>query len=596
MKNLNKRSFLTFLLALAIYSFCFSGVYANTYQLQGVSGTWMHVDGGTNIRGVGTNEIRWGEPAVTGAETSGLRFAGSSRQTFSEGETFELAALTHFNWPIYNAADGARLRITLEFSSPVASPQLDHFYFEIDETPNVQGSCPPWQITTTPCDDMITFPNIYEAQTFVIGNRECVLEIVGFTDSYPGGNVLPYFITEEYKNSTAYLVGKLSCKAASAICGDLDGERFACGTQSWPSNDFCRVGSPQPSDISNKFPSEGEGVDWKCVNDGDSVDCGASREPKPTCGTYANRFDYDKDGWPSVGSYCSEGTPTSTPDYPNVGEKVSWFCESDKQPKCTSDKCVAERGEPNPWISTRGGFVHSGGDIEFTIRDVFYPNLIGPDNEKVSISTELLTLLGTLDISGERLFYKLRPYQKNLTHPWYQELLLKAQKANPQGDKWSIVQNENDIDLDLCKNRQHVYFVEENLNVNPSLYKDIGVVGINGCIFIVKGNINIKAGNDESQNSTFPKYDIVRGYFVSDGTITIEKDEVGDINDGLKIVGGLFATGSGTSVKIERALLPGHNMDYPTVVIFHDARYLDIARKILGDSFSGYVRDVGLKE
>ncbi len=598
MRSLNKKIFLTLLFVLILCSFYSNELYANTYQLDSVSGIWTRVDGGTNIRGRGTKEIRWGEPAPGSSATSGLRFSGSGKQTFTEGETFELATLTHFNWPIYNAADGARLKLSMRFSSPIANPELDHFYFEVDETPNIQGACPPWQITTTPCDDMITFPDIYDEQSFVIGNRECVLEIRGFTDSYPGGNVLPYFITEEYKNSTAYLVGKLSCVTASAICGDLDGENYACGTQTWPSNDFCLVGEPKPSDISDKFPQEGETVNWECLNDGESVDCSARREPDPLCGGYANTFDYNQENWPTGSSYCSIGTPTATPAYPGVGEEVEWFCESEKQPKCSSSKCVAKRGEPNPWISTRGGFVHSGNDITFMIRDIFYPSLIGPGSEKVSLSTELLTLYGTLDVTGEQLYYKLQNYEKKLTHPWYEELLLKAQKANPQGNKWSIVQNENDskFNLNLCRNSQHIYFVQGDLNVNPSLYKNLGVDSINGCIFIVKGNINIKAGDDESLNSTLPKYDIVRGYFVSDSTITIKKDEVGDVNDGLKIVGGLFATGPGTSVKIERALLPEHNMDYPTVVLFHDARYLDIARKILGDSFSGYIRDIGLKE
>ena len=128
-----------------------------------VTGVWTSVNGGRYITGVNTNEVRWGES--TGFGKSGLRFDGSGLQSFNTGDTFYLGALTHFNFPITDAADGATLKITLEFEKPGVSPNPEFsFYFHINETTNTFGlrDCPSFQESNTPCDDKITFPSIDE--------------------------------------------------------------------------------------------------------------------------------------------------------------------------------------------------------------------------------------------------------------------------------------------------------------------------------------------------------------------------------------------------------------------------------------------------
>jgi hypothetical protein len=93
-------------------------------------------------------------------------------------------------------------------------------------------------------------------------------------------------------------------------------------------------------------------------------------------------------------------------------------------------------------------------------------------------------------------------------------------------------------------------------------------------------------------------YDIVRGFFVVDGEVNIEfGDKDREIRDGLKVVGGIFSTGGNPSFRLRRSLQLKDNLLYPTVVIFHDARYMDIARRVFGNTFgTGEIRDIGLKE
>jgi hypothetical protein len=83
-----------------------------------------------------------------------------------------------------------------------------------------------------------------------------------------------------------------------------------------------------------------------------------------------------------------------------------------------------------------------------------------------------------------------------------------------------------------------------------------------------------------------------------DGEIDITFVDRGkNIRDGLKVTGGLFATGGEKSVKLGRSLQLKDNLLYPTLIVFHDARYLDIGRNILGDTFGGgYIKDVGFIE
>ena len=184
---------------------------SDPYALTSVTGVWTSINGGSGHSGEDTNEIRWGTPA--GSTKSGLKFTNSGAQSFNEGNAFYLGMLTHMNWGTQagTAATGATLQITLDFNRPDIANQVFTYNFAIEETSN--GNlyyCPDYQISDTPCDDKVTFPNSYGTQVFVIDDVQYTLVIDGFVSEYPSGAALSAFVTEEQKDNNAFLVGHLS--------------------------------------------------------------------------------------------------------------------------------------------------------------------------------------------------------------------------------------------------------------------------------------------------------------------------------------------------------------------------------------------------
>lgn len=181
------------------------------YQLASSHGTWTAVNGGSNVNGINTNEVRWG---ITEGQQSGLRYDGSGSQGFNENDKINLGKLTHYNFPINNAANGATLRITLKFDSPGVAPDPTFtFQFNIDETANVhdEDNCASWHTPGfPPCDDMITFPHSFPTQSFTIGDKLYTLKIDGFSTTTNGSNPISQFITHEGQSNEAYLIGSLS--------------------------------------------------------------------------------------------------------------------------------------------------------------------------------------------------------------------------------------------------------------------------------------------------------------------------------------------------------------------------------------------------
>lgn len=181
------------------------------YGLDSSLGIWTAVSGGSNVNGVNTNEVRWGNSE---GQQSGLRFDGSGSQTFNENDKISLGKLTHFNFPITNAANGATLKITLKFNAPGVAPDpMFTFNFDINETSNTrhESDCAAWHTPGyPPCDDMITFPNSYPTQNFTIGDKLYTLKINGFSTTTDGSNPISQFITHEGQSNEAYLIGSLS--------------------------------------------------------------------------------------------------------------------------------------------------------------------------------------------------------------------------------------------------------------------------------------------------------------------------------------------------------------------------------------------------
>ncbi len=274
----------------------------------------------------------------------------------------------------------------------------------------------------------------------------------------------------------------------------------------------------------------------------------------------------------------------------------------------------------SPWISTRAGLVHSD-SIDLAIKRTEYPDIIEgiteryanmESDEKTTLSTELATttheVLFGFEPRPEDQFYSILGYHKMLNHPWFDRLHDRAKSSDEEYiDQWSFVEVGNTPNLARCtEEKPHIYFIEGDLHVNPLEYENLADGNLNGCLFIVQNNMTISEGEyksegvDPSADVYAPGYDLVRGYFIVDGEINIEfVDREKPVRDGLKVVGGLFATGAETekSIRLGRSLQLKDNMKFPTLIVFHDSRYFDASRQILGSTLGGgYIRDVGFKE
>jgi hypothetical protein len=160
---------------------------SDTYAFTSVSGIWTDISGGSGHEGENTNEIHWGTPA--GSSKSGLKFTNSGAQSFNEAETFYLGMLTHMNWGTKagTAANGATLQITLDFNRPDIANQTFTYDFDIEETtnqPRVSDCHSGYQISSTPCDDKVTFPTSYGSTSFTIGDKLYTLKIDGFVNAF----------------------------------------------------------------------------------------------------------------------------------------------------------------------------------------------------------------------------------------------------------------------------------------------------------------------------------------------------------------------------------------------------------------------------
>ena len=293
---------------------------------------------------------------------------------------------------------------------------------------------------------------------------------------------------------------------------------------------------------------------------------------------------------------------------------------------CNYTSVQTEQNLGVPWVATRGGLVYSRGDINLpTGTDhVNYQNLnlqkfkdsdFAPD-EQTGLGTEWVAS-GDDSMSFERSGFEYessnyinRIWQEKVqTSSFYEQLQELADLRGfdyygPSGDM-----NTSNVD---CHEEQKVYFVDGDLEVYPEDF-DGSVIGTrnNGCIFVVSGDITLAeqdgvSAEAQTQGDGAPYYNIVEGFFIADGEINVDfvqEDE--SRRDGLKVVGSLIAGSGGVdkeehiygSIRLRRTLQLEDNMQYPTLIIFHDPRYMDIAKEAFGSTLGGgHIRDVGWME
>lgn len=155
------------------------------------------------------------------------------------------------------------------------------------------------------------------------------------------------------------------------------------------------------------------------------------------------------------------------------------------------------------------------------------------------------------------------------------------------------------INSGLICNKKALIFVKGNLTINPPLFNTASLSdslsNSNGCIFVVGGNVNIRAGSNVA-DGTF-EYDKVNAFIVSDGVITIEKDSLTPpyIVDGVYINGGLISKGGDESIDIRRTLRLQERLLYPVFAIDLHPKYGMLAEKFFGNSYVIQSTEVGLK-
>ncbi|GCL43011.1 THxN family PEP-CTERM protein [Dolichospermum planctonicum] len=190
---------------------------AQAIQLNSLTGSWTSVNGGAFVNGLETDQVRWGDP-VSGSGQSGLGFVGSAPPSvsFPVNTNFVLGTLTHYNFVVAGgtAASGANLGISLNLSNAgeTINPQFN-YAFNIDETVNQEGNvdaCDPTkQISSVPCDDVITFDNSQQ-QIFILNGNQYELKISGFSSNPTNFSPIAQFTTIERQENNAYLLGKIT--------------------------------------------------------------------------------------------------------------------------------------------------------------------------------------------------------------------------------------------------------------------------------------------------------------------------------------------------------------------------------------------------
>ncbi len=128
-------------------------------------------------------------------------------------------------------------------------------------------------------------------------------------------------------------------------CGPANGVESGVA----PSAGLCAIGtaSPVPPTLSgNTWIWQCKGLDNNATSD--DVSCSAPRKENGACNsTCAGPYTWDATGY--RGSYCSTGTPSSTPAFPGYGQTVTWGCAGIGTGTSTSPTaCSATRGTPPP--------------------------------------------------------------------------------------------------------------------------------------------------------------------------------------------------------------------------------------------------------
>ncbi|MBD3329295.1 hypothetical protein GF357_02265 [Candidatus Dojkabacteria bacterium] len=310
------------------------------------------------------------------------------------------------------------------------------------------------------------------------------------------------------------------------------------------------------------------------------------------------------------------------------------------------------------WMTTKAGLVYSGGAVALPVLDSNDSDTLampGYDNfefrkDQVQVSTELLLASGpsaievyerTNDNKYFNPYIRLSAGQNTAGALLYNDLIVGlTEKISKSPDEYDEVVLPGDtIDAastgstsDICSAGKEKCVIRANsgltvehgaapgneafvcdlptavivangpLNINSNIETDVtGDFSKNGCIFISQGDINIQEGVWQSQSggtpTSKPNYDLLQGYFLAFGNLSVEAtDETNETADGLRVDGSLIGLGLvSPSVEFKRSLKLRDNVEFPSVAVHFDPRYLYISREFFTDSVDVYRKGIGFK-
>lgn len=204
MRKSRYRSWKVVLLALIVVGLSASST--NALMLSSVNGIWSNVIGSDSVNfvhdvsvGYGNgqeDQVRWGDADPQ----SGLGFTGVAGSVFDIGTAFEIGRLRHFNNVITDSAMWADLTLNFMFSNPEGETGMD-FTFGINETPNIPGD-------DAGSEDIIDFPDVFQAQTFELAGVHYIIELLGFGDN--SNDLVNQFQTPERGEKSTLLWGQIT--------------------------------------------------------------------------------------------------------------------------------------------------------------------------------------------------------------------------------------------------------------------------------------------------------------------------------------------------------------------------------------------------
>ena len=301
----------------------------------------------------------------------------------------------------------------------------------------------------------------------------------------------------------------------------------------------------------------------------------------------------------------------------------------------------------NDWMATAGGLAYSDGGTSFTVKDldgVIWSGTLPPSNYGSNPGLIPPDVNFTSEMWGENSDYPISFVPRSPLNSYslsrftgiklekdnYYTLLLDSYEKNKKnlGDnvterinigifsnavsnycssEYCVFKYDSSSDVIINQgfacNKKTLMLINSDLIIQPPLKNSTSdtLSKINGCIFVVSGNVSILDGGDASNNNTSFKYDKVNGYILADGQIIIEDEEskrvpnTDPIIDGVYINGGLQSLGSDKSIVFNRYLRLQDRVKFPLLAIDLHPKYGILGEKFFGSKYLIQITELGVK-